>query len=563
MAALDIAREIAQLRATPGANWLAQALQKIADHVNAPVPVPPEPPAPKPVTLASLLPPGTTLLTAGSAAPGHPTGATGTLLSVPVSSGTVITDLSNPDNQGSAPVSVGLTMPSDFTVTGSPAQNNQTITVTRATEAANSVLAGPASGAAAVPSYRALVAADIPAPAGDVVGTYAATEVTGLHFGSTGVPISGTAPTSGQLLFYNGTDIAAETIVPIANGGTGTATPGLVAGANISITGSWPDQTVALVATPDTAGYIANSTGFKVWNATSAPQFWFYDSTGATSYGGLGLASAVGAYFLNAAPGDLNVRCDSGVLRLGANPGSANSTLNITQGAGGTAGPGYIELEAPAFADGSAAITAAPPSAGLNEGWKLGLFAAQYWLGIAGGTVACLTDASGFFSVFEGASYPANNRSGAAPDSNATASIGGGGSLFLQGPVRRVGGVATVGSVGCAAVFADVQLTAQTASIGTTTIFSVASAGVFRVTATVYVHSATGTSSASVTILHGYSGNNYSSTVASASLGGNGMGTGSELIACAAASAIYYSTTWTSGGAGDTYDLYIAVEQVL
>jgi Right handed beta helix region len=33
-------------------------------------------------------------------------------------------------------------------------------------------------------------------------------------------------------------------IVPVANGGTGTATPGLVAGTNVTITGSWPNQTI-------------------------------------------------------------------------------------------------------------------------------------------------------------------------------------------------------------------------------------------------------------------------------------------------------------------------------
>jgi hypothetical protein len=33
-------------------------------------------------------------------------------------------------------------------------------------------------------------------------------------------------------------------IVAVANGGTGTATPGLVAGTNVTISGTWPDQTV-------------------------------------------------------------------------------------------------------------------------------------------------------------------------------------------------------------------------------------------------------------------------------------------------------------------------------
>jgi hypothetical protein len=37
-------------------------------------------------------------------------------------------------------------------------------------------------------------------------------------------------------------------LLPIANGGTGTATPALVQGANVTITGSWPNQTIAAAA---------------------------------------------------------------------------------------------------------------------------------------------------------------------------------------------------------------------------------------------------------------------------------------------------------------------------
>jgi len=34
-------------------------------------------------------------------------------------------------------------------------------------------------------------------------------------------------------------------IVAVANGGTGTATPGLVQGTNVTITGAWPNQTIS------------------------------------------------------------------------------------------------------------------------------------------------------------------------------------------------------------------------------------------------------------------------------------------------------------------------------
>jgi hypothetical protein len=60
-------------------------------------------------------------------------------------------------------VSLAVSLPAEFSVAGSPATGAGTLTVTRAVQSANLVMAGPSSGAAAVPGYRALVAADIPA----------------------------------------------------------------------------------------------------------------------------------------------------------------------------------------------------------------------------------------------------------------------------------------------------------------------------------------------------------------------------------------------------------------
>ena len=74
---------------------------------------------------------------------------------------------------------------------------------------ANHILAAP-NGTAGVPTFRAIVGADIPTLNQNTTGT--AANVTG--------------------------------IVPVANGGTGTATPSLVAGTNITITGSFPNQTI-------------------------------------------------------------------------------------------------------------------------------------------------------------------------------------------------------------------------------------------------------------------------------------------------------------------------------
>lgn len=58
--------------------------------------------------------------------------------------------------------SVALTMPSIFSVASSPITTSGTLAVTLVTETANTVFSGPVSGGAAVPTFRALVAADIP-----------------------------------------------------------------------------------------------------------------------------------------------------------------------------------------------------------------------------------------------------------------------------------------------------------------------------------------------------------------------------------------------------------------
>jgi hypothetical protein len=59
--------------------------------------------------------------------------------------------------------SVAMTVPTDLSVAGSPITTSGTLAITRTNQNANLVLAGPASGAAAAPTYRALTAADLPA----------------------------------------------------------------------------------------------------------------------------------------------------------------------------------------------------------------------------------------------------------------------------------------------------------------------------------------------------------------------------------------------------------------
>lgn len=62
--------------------------------------------------------------------------------------------------------SIGLSAPSWLTVSGSPITTYGTLALSATSQAPNMVLAGPASGGAAAPTFRALVAADLPAGMG-------------------------------------------------------------------------------------------------------------------------------------------------------------------------------------------------------------------------------------------------------------------------------------------------------------------------------------------------------------------------------------------------------------
>jgi hypothetical protein len=96
--------------------------------------------------------------------------------------------------------SVGLSLPNIFTVTNSPVTGTGTLTGTLATQSANTIWAGPGSGSAAAPTFRALVLDDV----STALSTWT---------GSTALTTTGTITTG----VWNGTAI------PVAYGGTGAA----------------------------------------------------------------------------------------------------------------------------------------------------------------------------------------------------------------------------------------------------------------------------------------------------------------------------------------------------
>ena len=109
--------------------------------------------------------------------------------------------------------SVGLSAPAQFTVTGSPVTTTGTLALAWNNQNANLVLAGPATGEAAAPTFRALVAADIPSLSasyvpntGTATNPVIATSVAGASGTATGLSVtvavsqSGTAAYQGLLV---------------------------------------------------------------------------------------------------------------------------------------------------------------------------------------------------------------------------------------------------------------------------------------------------------------------------------------------------------------------------
>ena len=124
--------------------------------------------------------------------------------------------------------SVGISMPAEFSVSGSPVTSSGTLSVTKAVQSANAVYAGPSSGASAAPAFRALVAGDIP--------TIAESQVTNLTT-DLAAKVPATRAISTTLPLTGGGDLSANRTLAINNfggdsgsGGTAGAVPAPAAG---------------------------------------------------------------------------------------------------------------------------------------------------------------------------------------------------------------------------------------------------------------------------------------------------------------------------------------------
>lgn len=104
--------------------------------------------------------------------------ATGSLTNgncLAIGAGPTIVDNGSPCGSGGGSgtvTSVALTLPGIFSVSGSPVTTTGTLAATLATQTANLIFAGPSSGGAATPTFRAMAVADMPSgyPYGSLSG---------------------------------------------------------------------------------------------------------------------------------------------------------------------------------------------------------------------------------------------------------------------------------------------------------------------------------------------------------------------------------------------------------
>ncbi len=162
--------------------------------------------------------------------------------------------------------SVGLALPSIFTVTNSPVTTTGTLTGTLNTQTANTVFAGPTTGAAATPTFRALVSADLPSGTGTVtsVSVVSANGLSGTVATATTTPAITLAPTFTGIAYSNGSGFATAVAgnFPTLNQNT-TGSAGSVSGTNV-ITNANLAQIPTLTILGNNTGGTANVSDLTV-----------------------------------------------------------------------------------------------------------------------------------------------------------------------------------------------------------------------------------------------------------------------------------------------------------
>lgn len=210
-----------------------------------------------------------------------------------------------------------------FSISGSPVTTSGTLTLTLNNESANTVLAGPTSGSAAQPTFRALVAADIPS----LSGTYFAQG--GNAFGTTAT--LGTTDNNPLNIITNNT--AKMTVLANGNVGIGTTTPADLFDVSGTLPTSGNGIGVTITATSPTNSQ-SGITSTLTMSPSSAPSVSIFPAAmsvlSTTSSANVNTnVNPVGIYTTVSNTGSGNLGTVTGIRSVISNTGSANITSAI------------------------------------------------------------------------------------------------------------------------------------------------------------------------------------------------------------------------------------------
>ena len=219
--------------------------------------------------------------------------------------------------------SVALALPSIFSVTGSPVTTSGTLTGALTTQTAATVFAGPATGAAATPTFRAIVATDIPT----------------LNQNTTGSAATLTTPRN---IYGNAFDGSAALTQIIAStyGGTGNGFTKFSGATTAEKTYTLPDANATLLYAGGALGTPSSGT---VTNLTGTASININGTVGATTAttGAFTTVSATGVITSTLATGTapFTVASTTQVANLNAaTAGTAGNVTGIVLGANGGTG---------------------------------------------------------------------------------------------------------------------------------------------------------------------------------------------------------------------------------
>ena len=153
--------------------------------------------------------------------------------------------------------SVALSLPSIFSVSGSPITSSGTLTGTLASQAANTVFAGPSSGSAAAPAFRSLTTADMPGGVPVSAVTYGA--VGDAIMISDGTVTAGSTTLTSASSSFTSADTGKTAIVPMGPEAVYMATTTAAA----TVTGSTNQYCTATISggTTNAIGYLYLTSG--------------------------------------------------------------------------------------------------------------------------------------------------------------------------------------------------------------------------------------------------------------------------------------------------------------